>query len=70
MGAHSFIGGTMFWSRALVYKSFFHQHSPLAIRATLEKGNVLDHKQGSLSHAWERMLSWVVLNEGFQIKGI
>jgi lipopolysaccharide biosynthesis protein len=67
---HSFIGGTMFWCRASVYKNFFSRHSPLAIRATLEKGNVLDHHQGSLSHAWERMLSWIALNEGLQIKGI
>jgi lipopolysaccharide biosynthesis protein len=60
----------MFWSRASSVITFFGRHSPLAVRATLEKGNVLDHQQGSMAHAWERMLSWVVLNQGLQIKGI
>lgn len=67
---HHFVGGTMFWARSSVFQNFFNVHQPLEIRKTLEKGNILDHNKGTFSHAWERMLSWIVLNEGLIIKGI
>ncbi len=66
----AFIGGTMFWTRAAIYRDFFLQYSPLQIRSTLETGNILDYEKGSFSHAWERMFSWIVLNRGFKIAGI
>jgi lipopolysaccharide biosynthesis protein len=68
--SHDFIGGTMFWARASVYRNFFTTVDPLQVRSTLEKGNILDHHAGTRAHAWERMLSWIVLNSGFKIKGI
>lgn len=65
-----FVGGTMFWVRAEIYRNFFERHNPLKIRETLESGNVLDHQYGTHTHAWERMLSWIVTHAGFTIKGI
>jgi lipopolysaccharide biosynthesis protein len=65
---YDFIGGTMYWTRAGIFNSFFEKHSPLAIRATLESGNVMDNEQGTVTHSWERILSWIVLDKGFYIK--
>lgn len=65
-----FVGGTMFWVRAEIFNTFFSKYNPLEIRATLEKGNVLDHHHGTQTHAWERMLSWIAIDQGYKIKGI
>jgi lipopolysaccharide biosynthesis protein len=65
-----FVGGTMYWTRAGIFNSFFEKHAPLTIRASLETGNVMDHEQGTVTHSWERILSWIVLDKGFYIKGI
>jgi len=67
---HSFVAGTMFWTRASIYRDFFSKYPPLKIRSTLETGNVLDNEQGTFSHAWERVFSWIVLNYGFKIAGV
>jgi lipopolysaccharide biosynthesis protein len=67
---YSFVAGTMFWARFEPYKFFFSQHSPLSIREKLENGNVLDHDNGSLTHTWERLLSWIVTNNKLKIQGI
>lgn len=65
-----FVGGTMFWVRAEIFNAFFLKHPPLNIRGGLESGNVLDEKFGTQTHAWERMLTWIALNQGYSIKGI
>lgn len=67
---YDFAGGTMFWVRAEIFNRFFEKHPALEIRATLEKGNVLDHTQGTATHAWERMLSFIVANENYELMGI
>lgn len=67
---YDFVGGTMFWIRAEIIQIFFNKYSPLEIRSTLEKGNVLDHEHGTNTHAWERMLSWIAIDQGYTIKGI
>lgn len=67
---YDFVGGTMFWARAEIFNDFFSKYEPLEIRATLEKGNVLDHNHGTHTHAWERILSWIAINKGYTIKGI
>lgn len=63
------VAGTMFWVRSLPLVSFFKKHSPLDIRKTLEEGNVMDENTGTITHAWERMLSWIVSEQGYTIKG-
>jgi lipopolysaccharide biosynthesis protein len=70
LDTHDFIGGTMFWIRAELIISFFSRYSSLEIRSSLEKGNVLDYKKGTYTHAWERMLSWIATDSGYSIKGI
>jgi lipopolysaccharide biosynthesis protein len=65
-----FVGGTMFWVKTEIFNNFFSRYNPLEIRATLEKGNVLDHDHGTYTHAWERMFSWIATDQGYKIKGI
>lgn len=63
-----FVAGTMFWIRTSLLKAFFSGESPLDVRATLEPGNVLDHEKGTVTHCWERMLSWIATRAGYKIK--
>ena len=67
---YSFVAGTMFAARTVIYFSFFKQHNPVAIRSTLEKGNVLDHDGGTVTHSWERVLCWIATAAGFKILGV
>lgn len=64
-----YAAGTMFWARALPLLDFFRRYAPLDIRDTLETGNVLDHEQGTRTHSWERLLSWLIIAQGYDIKG-
>jgi len=68
--SYEFAAGTMFWAKSAPMKAFFKKHNPLHIRATLEKGNVLDHHQGTHAHSWERLLSWIALGNNQKIAGI
>ncbi|MFT2007612.1 rhamnan synthesis F family protein [Pontibacter sp. 13R65] len=67
---YEFAAGTMFWAKSEALKRFFSKNHPLDIRATLEKGNVLDHHQGTNAHSWERLLSWIALDNTKRIAGI
>lgn len=66
---YHFAAGTMFWARSLPLMTFLSRHAPLDIRRTLETGNVLDEQQGTMTHSWERLLSWLIIAQGFDIKG-
>jgi lipopolysaccharide biosynthesis protein len=65
-----YVAGTMFWVRAFLFKDFFSQYNPLLIRSQLEEGNVTDVEQPTKSHAWERLFSWIVISQGYQIRGV
>lgn len=65
----SFIGGTMFWVRTSIMTDFFKRHWPLNCRKMLEYGNVMDINEGTYSHAWERILSWIA-GEEYSMRGI
>lgn len=65
-----YVAGTMFWVRSSPLLSFFNKYPPLEIRKTLEKGNVMDEKGGSITHAWERMLCWLIFAQGYTLKGL
>jgi len=65
---HRYIAGTMFWAKAAPFLQFFKMHPPFEIRKTLEEGNIMDESQGSNTHAWERMLSWIITSQGYKIK--
>lgn len=67
---HRYVAGTMFWARSSPLVDFFKMHPPLEIRKTLEKGNVMDEKNGTNTHAWERMLNWLIFARGYTLKGI
>ena len=63
-----FVAGTMFWARSKPLLQFFTLHAPLDIRKDLEAGNVMDEKHETNTHAWERMLSWIITEQNFQLK--
>jgi lipopolysaccharide biosynthesis protein len=65
----SYVAGTMFWVRAALFEKFFKQYPPLEIRSTLEDGNVTD-ETSTVTHAWERLLCWLVTARGYKIKGV
>ncbi|MFY7838714.1 MAG: rhamnan synthesis F family protein [Lacibacter sp.] len=67
---YSFVAGTMFWCRAVAYREFFKKYSPLSIRASLENGNVDDFQNGTETHSWERLLSWICSSKKQKIYGI
>lgn len=67
---YSFVAGTMFWCRSAAYKIFFTLNSPLSIRATLENGNIDDFQKGTITHSWERLLSWIAMANKQKIYGI
>ncbi|MEP6746305.1 MAG: rhamnan synthesis F family protein [Bacteroidota bacterium] len=68
--SYSFIGGTMFWIRTSIVKSFFQRIPALNCRETLEKGNIMDHFEGSYTHTWERLMCWIASAQNYSIKGI
>lgn len=68
--SNEYVAGTMFWAKAPVLLDFFRKHDPLAIRQSLEAGNVLDNFAGTFTHSWERMLSWIVTANGLNIKTV
>ena len=67
---YRYIAGTMFWARSLPLLTFFRKYAPLDIRKGLEPGNVIDENNGTNTHAWERMLSWLIVEQGYTIKGL
>lgn len=60
-----FIGGTMFWVRAEIYKKVFADVNILKIVEELEP-----YSTGGKIHALERIFGYVVLSEGYKIKGV
>jgi hypothetical protein len=60
----------MFWGNGHVLMNFFKRHNPLKIRQTLEEGNVLDNFGDTNTHSWERLLSWIILAQGLDVKTI
>jgi lipopolysaccharide biosynthesis protein len=67
---YSYVAGTMFWAKASALIEFFKTNDPLAIRRTLETGNVIDNFNGTNTHSWERMLSWILLSQGLEIETV
>ena len=65
-----FVAGTMFWVRAAPLLQFFGRFNPLEIRKQLENGNVIDNFSGTVTHSWERLLSWIVTSNKMFITGI
>jgi len=67
---YSYVAGTMFWARSELFERFFTQHNPLNIVKTLEPGNIMDTENSSVTHAWERMLSWICTSQNTKIYGV
>jgi lipopolysaccharide biosynthesis protein len=65
-----YVAGTMFWVRAALFEDFFSQYAPLQIRSELEAGNITDNEEPTITHAWERLLCWIVTSKEYQIRGI
>lgn len=67
---YRYAAGTMFWTRSIPLLDFFRFFPPLEVRKTLENGNIMDETGGSITHSWERMLSWLIFAQGYTIKGL
>lgn len=67
---YDYIAGTMFIVRSSIFETFFSKHKPLDIRSQLEVGNVLDLKEGTVTHCWERLFCFIVEHYNYQVKGI
>ena len=67
---YEYVAGTMFWAKASALLEFFKKFDPLRIRQTLEDGNVIDNFNGTYTHGWERMLSWIVTSQGLNFKTV
>ena len=67
---YDFMGGCIFWIKSSIIEKFFIKNDPILIRADLEPGNVLDLHGERLTHTWERMFSWIAINNGYRIDGI
>lgn len=67
---YRFVGGTMFWVRESVFRDFFCKYDPLEIRKSFESGNVMDDFGPTVTHAWERLLGWIMSTKGYIIKGV
>lgn len=60
-----FIGGTMFFVRSKIYKDVFSKVNIFSIIEELP-----EYSNGGNIHALERILGYIVLSEGYKIKGI
>lgn len=67
---YDFIAGSIFIVRSPLYENFFGIVNPLEVRAMLEPGNVLDISNGTYTHTWERLLSFIVSSQNYKVKGI
>jgi len=65
-----FVAGTIFCCKWKPVQQFFTNNPPLKIRALLEKGNVQDTDNGTFTHSWERLFSWIITSQGYTIKGL
>ena len=68
--SYNYIGGTIFMARSKIFETFFKVWSPLVIRESLERGNVLDLNQGTYTHSWERLFCFIAENQGYKIVGV
>jgi lipopolysaccharide biosynthesis protein len=66
--SYEYVAGTMFWAKAQALLEFFNRYDSLKIRQLLESGNVLDNFEGTYTHSWERILTWIVTSKGLTIK--
>lgn len=66
----SFVGGTMFWSHTKYYRNVFDKINVKETIDNFEQGNVLDLEKASWTHAWERVLSYIVTGQNKSIKAL
>ncbi len=62
---YGFIGGTMFWVRAKIYKDLFKDFPILDLVQELEP-----YATGGKIHALERIFGYIVLSAGYRIEGV
>lgn len=67
---YEFVGGTMFWMRDELLRSFFSRYSLLEILEKLEQGNILDSKEGTETHFLERFFGWYATSKKFTLSGV
>lgn len=61
---YSFVGGAMFWADLSIYSEFFRNNKVSDIVQPMEKGNVIDLYEGTYTHSWERIFSYLSTSTG------
>lgn len=69
-----FIGGSMYWIRFQIFRQYLEDFSRTGrlqeLYDQLENGYVVDDKNGTRTHALERIWGYAVTNAGFRIHGV
>jgi hypothetical protein len=60
----------MFWVRAAPFLQVFASHDPLALAAELPTGDPNDEKMPQRPHALERIFSFIMTGQGYEIRGV
>lgn len=68
--SYEFIAGSIFATRSKILEEFFKNKSPLKVRSTLERGNVIDLYEGTYTHSWERLFAFIISSYGYTVKGL
>jgi lipopolysaccharide biosynthesis protein len=65
-----FVAGTMFWARAEPFLRVFAAHDPAALAAELAAGDHTDLGGATRTHALERVFSYIITAQGYEIRGL
>lgn len=65
-----FIGGTIFWSKFNVFENFFKTHNMMEVYKILEEGAFTDSHSPKKTHAMERIISMIMIENGKKVIGI
>jgi lipopolysaccharide biosynthesis protein len=70
MRSTEFVAGTMFWVRAAPFLSVFTTSDPLSLAAELPTGDPNDETTPQRPHALDRVFSYIVTGQGYEIRGL
>jgi hypothetical protein len=65
-----FIGGTMFWVKYPIIKTYFNTYAIKKISYMLESGYFTDYETGTYTHALERIFGYMVSDSNKTIEGV
>jgi lipopolysaccharide biosynthesis protein len=63
---YNFVGGTMFWIKTELLRKLNEKYRFIDQFTSLEEGNVMDNSGSTVTHSWERLISWLSTNIGYK----